>query len=75
MSISSIEPTSGLMFIPLKPFEERTEKGMSSFDVIDNSRKSLGALDEGISMLVSPPSIPGLGSTGGFQFLYSGYGR
>jgi len=59
---------SGLMFIPLKPFEERKEEGMSSFDVIENSRKSLGALDEGVSMLVSPPSIPGLGSTGGFQF-------
>jgi hydrophobe/amphiphile efflux-1 (HAE1) family protein len=59
---------SGLMFVPLKPFEERKEAGMSSFDVIKNSRKSLGALDQGVSMLVSPPSIPGLGSTGGFQF-------
>ncbi|WP_426416238.1 efflux RND transporter permease subunit [Aestuariirhabdus sp. LZHN29] len=59
---------SGLMFVPLKPFSERAEPGMSSFDVIQNSRKSLGALDQGISLLVSPPSIPGVGSTGGFQF-------
>ncbi|MCL6421101.1 efflux RND transporter permease subunit [Aestuariirhabdus haliotis] len=59
---------SGLMFVPLKPFEERHEPGMSSFDVIAKSRKSLGVLDQGVSLLVSPPSIPGLGSTGGFQF-------
>ncbi len=59
---------SGLLFLPLKPFEERNEEGMSSFDVLARSRKNLSNLDDGVSKLVSPPSIPGLGSTGGFEF-------
>ncbi len=65
---SQFRTNTGLLFVQLKEFEERTEAGMSSFDVVKNSRKDLAGIEDGIGMLVSPPSLPGLGSTGGFEF-------
>lgn len=59
---------SGVLFVSLKGFDERSEPGMSSFDVIKNSRKSLAGIEDGLGVLVNPPSLPGLGTTGGFEF-------
>lgn len=59
---------TGVLFVSLKGFDERTEDGMSSFDVIKNSRKDLAGISDGVGGLVNPPSLPGLGTTGGFEF-------
>ncbi len=59
---------AGLLFIPMKPFEERQEEGMSAFDVLHASRPTLGSIEDGIVFAINPPSIPGLGTTGGFEF-------
>ncbi|RRJ83997.1 efflux RND transporter permease subunit [Aestuariirhabdus litorea] len=59
---------AGMMFVPMKGFEERSEPGLSTFDVLGRSRSTLQSVDDGIAFLVNPPSIPGLGSTGGFEF-------
>ncbi|MGB5210633.1 MAG: multidrug efflux RND transporter permease subunit [Gammaproteobacteria bacterium] len=59
---------AGLLFVSLKPFSERSDPSMSSFAVLDQSRKILGSIDDGLLFAVNPPSIPGLGTTGGFEF-------
>jgi len=65
---SQYRTNAGLLFMPLKSFDERTEPGMSSFDVLAQSRASLGQIEDGIVFAINPPSIPGLGTTGGFEF-------
>jgi multidrug efflux pump len=65
---SQYRTNSGLLFMPLKPFEERQDEGMSSFDVLAQSRTALGSIQDGLLFAISPPSIPGLGTTGGFEF-------
>ncbi|TAA47577.1 efflux RND transporter permease subunit [Corallincola spongiicola] len=64
---SQYRTNSGVLFLQLKNFEERKEPGMSSFDVLNRSRKNLAGIDDGIGVLVNPPSLPGLGTTGGFE--------
>ena len=59
---------NGLLFIPLKPFEERKDPSESSFAVLDESRATLGAIRDGYVFALNPPAIPGLGTTGGFEF-------
>jgi multidrug efflux pump len=65
---SQYKTNVGLLFIPLKPFEERKEASDSSFAVLDASRQSLGAIKDGYVFALNPPAIPGLGTTGGFEF-------
>ncbi|KAF3885325.1 MULTISPECIES: efflux RND transporter permease subunit [Nostocales] len=59
---------SGVVFTSLKPWDERTEKGQSAQAIIDKLRKSLSGIPEARILPNNPPAIPGLGSTGGFQF-------
>ena len=59
---------AGLLFITLKPYEEREDPSLSSFALLNDSRKILGSIKDGMLFAVAPPSIPGLGTTGGFEF-------
>ncbi|MFM7122332.1 MAG: efflux RND transporter permease subunit, partial [Fluviibacter sp.] len=64
---SQVLPSASTLFIGLKPFDERTDKASSAFALIDNGRKHFATQNDGIVIPVNPPSIPGLGTTGGFQ--------
>ena len=64
---SQILPSASTLFIGLKPFDERTDKDASAFAMIENGRKHFATQNDGIVIPVNPPSIPGLGNTGGFQ--------
>ena len=64
---SQILPSASTLFIGLKPFDERTDKASSAFTMIENGRKHFATQRDGIIIPVNPPSIPGLGNTGGFQ--------
>ncbi len=59
---------AGLLFISLKPFSEREDKSLSSFALLQDSRRMLGSIKDGFLFAINPPSIPGLGTTGGFEF-------
>jgi len=59
---------AGLLFISLKPFEERDDPTLTSFAFLEDSRALLGKIKDGIIFAINPPSIPGLGTTGGFEF-------
>jgi hydrophobe/amphiphile efflux-1 (HAE1) family protein len=54
-------------FAILKPWEERGP-GESVGEVMADLRKELTDLDDGVVVTFDPPSIPGIGQTGGFEF-------
>src|SRR5262245_3120279 len=57
-----------LMFGLLKPFDERKDPSMLSFDTLKRLNAQFAARKDGVAFAVNPPSIPGLGTTGGFEF-------
>jgi len=59
---------AGLIFAALKPIDERKGKEGSAFAVIAETGLKMSKIKESISFPINPPSIPGLGSTGGFEF-------
>jgi hydrophobe/amphiphile efflux-1 (HAE1) family protein len=59
---------AGALFVALKPFEERTGEGESSFAAVADLQRQLGGLKSGLVFPLNPPAIPGLGVTGGFEF-------
>ena len=62
---SQMRTNAALMFASLKPYDEREG---SAFAVIAEARRRLAGVKEGILLALNPPSIPGLGTTGGFEF-------
>ena len=54
-------------YIVFKPWEERGDASLSQEAIVGNLRRRLGALQDGITFVFPPPSIRGLGVTGGFQ--------
>lgn len=51
----------------LKPWEEREGKGMSLEEVMDDARAEFFRYPEAQAFLSTPPVIPGLGTSGGFE--------
>ncbi len=65
---------STLMFTALKDYSEREDEESGAFAVVENLRRSFSAIKESIVLPVLPPSIPGLGTTGGFEFYVQSMG-
>ena len=65
---NSQQPNSAAAFAILKPWADRTGKGQSAQAIIDTLRPKLLALPGAIALSFNPPAIPGLGTTGGFEF-------
>ncbi len=65
---SSVKPNGGLFFVSLKDYEERKEKSQQAPALIAGSMREFSGIREAVVMAINPPSIPGLGSTGGFEF-------
>ncbi|EDX77706.1 RND transporter, HAE1 family [Coleofasciculus chthonoplastes PCC 7420] len=59
---------SAIVFTTLKPWSERTDPSQSAEAVINKVQGALFGIKEARVFPVNPPSIPGLGSFGGFQF-------
>jgi len=59
---------AAVMFPSFKPFEERTDASQLSFSVLPRLNQQFAQLKEGFVFAINPPSIPGLGTTGGFEF-------
>jgi len=60
--------SAAIMFGLMKPFEERKEPSLLSFDTLKRLNAQFFGRRDGIAFAVNPPSIPGLGTTGGFEF-------
>lgn len=65
---SQNKTNASTLFIALKPYEEREGEELGAFAVVDTLRRNFTAIKEGVVLPLNPPSIPGLGSTGGFEF-------
>ena len=62
------DSATGVVFAILDPFAERTTEEEQVPGIIQKSRRDLFAVDGATCIPINPPAIPGLGSTGGFQF-------
>jgi len=60
--------SAAVVFGLMKPFEERKDPSLLSFDTLKRLNRQFFGLRDGVAFAVNPPSIPGLGTTGGFEF-------
>jgi multidrug efflux pump len=65
---SQNKTNASLMFASFKPYEERKGKENTAFAVVADARKKYAGIKDGMVIPINPPSIPGLGTTGGFEF-------
>src|SRR5438309_4479247 len=60
---------SGFFFVTFKPWSERTKPEEQYPAIKARLNQYLGSLSEGIAFAFPPPAIPGVGTSGGFQFI------
>jgi HAE1 family hydrophobic/amphiphilic exporter-1 len=60
-------PNTGVIFVTLKPFEERVKAGLSGDSILNNLRAQMQALRQAFVLVIPPPSVPGIGTGGGFK--------
>jgi HAE1 family hydrophobic/amphiphilic exporter-1 len=62
-------PNNGFYFVGLKPWSERSAAGFDARSIVDRLNAQFKEeIPEAAVAAVMPPSIPGLGSQGGFSF-------
>jgi hydrophobe/amphiphile efflux-1 (HAE1) family protein len=57
-----------VLFGLLKPFDQRGDASLLSFDTLKRLNAKMFGIRDGFLFALNPPSIPGLGTTGGFEF-------
>lgn len=62
----------GVMFVRLKPYDERKAANMHSTVVARRLSMALAAIPDGTMIALNPPSISGLGQVGGFEYVLEG---
>jgi hydrophobic/amphiphilic exporter-1 (mainly G- bacteria), HAE1 family len=67
-SFSGAAPNQGIMFVRLKPFDERKGADHSAQAIIGRVMPKLLSIPGAIVASFAPPSIPGLSRFGGFEF-------
>jgi multidrug efflux pump len=60
---------SAFFFVTFKPWSERTKPEEQYAAIKANINKQLSGLSEGLAFAFPPPVIPGVGTSGGFQFI------
>src|SRR5436190_2021684 len=60
--------SAAIMFVLLKPFEQRQDASLLAFDTLKRVNAKFAARKDGRAFAANPPSIPGLGTTGDFEF-------
>src|SRR5579859_303032 len=60
---------NGFFFVTLRPWDERTTGEQQFQEIKARLNASLSKLPAGIAFSFSPPAIPGVGTSGGFQFV------
>jgi multidrug efflux pump len=58
---------SGIVFVSLKPFEQRKRKDQSGGAVAGALNQQFGAIPDAFIAMFPPPPVQGLGTTGGFK--------
>lgn len=70
---SGYKTNSGTFFVTLKPFEERYSsakkaRAENARTVLTSMNREARNIQEGVVIPIPPPAIPGIGTTGGFEF-------
>ncbi|QOY94055.1 efflux RND transporter permease subunit [Massilia sp. UMI-21] len=69
-------PNAGIVFTGLKPFSERKGKPEQSADAIAAEiNKRMGEVKDAFVMVLAPPPVNGLGTTGGFKLMLEDRGN
>lgn len=63
----SISPSAGIIFVTLKPFNDRKTKALNAQGIAQNLNVQLASIKDAFVMVLPPPPILGLGTTGGFK--------
>ncbi len=58
---------SGIVFVTLKPFDERKRADQSAGAIAGQLNKKFGAIQDAFIVMFPPPPVQGLGTTGGFK--------
>jgi multidrug efflux pump len=59
--------SAGIIFVTLKPFEERKGKALSGNAIAGNINKKFGTVKDAFLAVFPPPPVLGLGQLGGFK--------
>src|SRR3954464_11544713 len=60
-------PNSGIVFVALKPFDQRKSKELSGQAMAQELQKQFGEIQDAFVAIFPPPPVMGLGTTGGFK--------
>lgn len=60
-------PNAGVIFVTLQDFGERVKSGLTSDQILGDLRAQMFALQEAAIFVIPPPSVPGIGTGGGFK--------
>ncbi|MCG8492024.1 MAG: efflux RND transporter permease subunit [Sneathiellales bacterium] len=60
-------PASGIVFVTLDDFSERTEPHLNGFAIAQQLQMKYAAIDEAFVAIFPAPPVRGLGNTGGFK--------
>jgi hydrophobe/amphiphile efflux-1 (HAE1) family protein len=60
-------PNSGVLFVTLKPFAERVKEKLKTDTILNDLRAQMQVLREAFVLVIPPPSVPGIGTGGGFK--------
>ncbi len=60
-------PNSGIVFVALKPFEERKTKELAGQAIAQQLQAEFGAIQDAYIAIFPPPPVQGLGTIGGFK--------
>ena len=60
-------PNTGVVFVSLKPFEDRGKLRLTSAGILNDLRATMSSLREASVLVIPPPSVPGIGTGGGFK--------
>ena len=60
-------PNSGIVFTPLKPFDQRTDPSMSAGAIAGQLNAQFSEIQDAFIAIFPPPPVQGLGTIGGFR--------
>ncbi|MGB3403703.1 MAG: efflux RND transporter permease subunit [Microcoleaceae cyanobacterium] len=67
-SFEGVNPSQGVMFVPLEPWDERQGAENSVYGLLGQANGALQEITEVRSFAVNAPAVQGSGNTGGFEF-------
>ena len=60
-------PSAGIVFVTLKPFDQRGSSDLSGMAIAQKLQRKFGAIQNAMIAIFPPPPVQGLGTIGGFK--------